>query len=102
MLKATKAPPIQFTLWPKTDHPWSRIHADFAGPLDGYYYLIIVDSYSKWPEVFRCKTPTTEITINVLHELFARFGVVDILVIDNGTQFTSGEFKHFCQCFQVN
>ena len=98
---AAKAPSIRFTPWPKTDRPWSRIHADFAGPLDGYHYLIIVDSYSKWPEVFRCKTPTTEITIKVLHELFARFGVVDTLVTDNGTQFTSGEFKHFCECFQV-
>ena len=98
---AAKAPPIKFTPWPKTDRPWSRIHADFAGPLDGYHYLIVVDSYSKWPEVFRCKTPTTEITINVLHELFARFGVVDTLVTDNGTQFTSSEFKHFCECFQV-
>ena len=99
---AAKAPPIQYSPWPKADRPWSRIHVDFAGPLDGSYYLIIVDSYSKWPEVFRCKNPTTETTINTLHELFARFGVVDIVVTDNGTQFTSGEFKTFCDNFQVD
>ena len=99
---AAKAPPIKFSPWPKADHPWQRIHIDFAGPLEGNYYLIVVDSYSKWPEVFRCKSPTTDFTVSTLHELFARFGVVDCLVSDNGTQFTSAEFKDFCEEFQIN
>ena len=64
-----------------------------------YYYLIIVDSFSKWPEVNRCKNPTTEITIKFLYDLFARFGVVDTLVSDNGSQFTSGESRDFCETY---
>ena len=99
---AAKSPPIKSSPWPKTDRPWSRIHVDFAGPLDGYYYLIVVDSYSKWPEVFRCKNANTEVGISALHEPFARFGVVDCIVSDNCTQFTSGDFKEFCEDFQVN
>ena len=99
---AAKSPPIKFSPWPKTDLPWTRIHVDFAGPLDGCYYLIVVDSYSKWPEVFKCKNPNSEVAIRALHELFARFGVVDCIVSDNGTQFTSGDFKEFCEDFQVN
>ena len=99
---AAKAPPIQFSPWPKADYPWSRILVDYAGPLDGQYYLIVVDSFSKWPEVFRCKSPTTDFTIKTLHELFARFGVVDCLVSDNGTQFTSRDFKEFMEDFQVD
>ena len=99
---AAKAPPIKISPWPKTDHPWQRIHIDFAGPLEGNYYLVVVDSYTKWPEVFRCKSPTTVFTVSVLHELFARFGVVDCIVSDNGTQFTSTEFKEFCEEFQIN
>ena len=82
---AAKAPPVQFSPWPKADYPWSRIHVDYAGPLDGQYYPIVVDSFSKWPEVFRCKRPTTDFTIKTLHELFARFRVVDCLVSDNST-----------------
>ena len=43
--------PTTFKPWPKTEQPWSRIHVDFAVPLEDFYFLIVVDSYSKWPEV---------------------------------------------------
>ena len=82
--------------WPKTEQPWSRIHVDFAGPLEDFYYLIVVDSYSKWPEVLRCRRPTMGTTIGFLHELFVRFGVVDCVVSDNGNQ-----FKEFSEIFQI-
>ena len=61
---------------------------DFAGPIEDVYYLIVVDSYTKWPEVLRCKRPTTGVAITFLHELFARFGVADCLV-----QRTGGTFR---------
>ena len=83
-----KAPPIAYKPWPKTDQPWSRIHVDFVGLMEDVYYLIVVDSYTKWQEVLRCKRPTTGVAITFFHELFARFGVVDCLVSDNRTQFT--------------
>ncbi|XP_014785323.1 uncharacterized protein K02A2.6-like [Octopus bimaculoides] len=37
--------------------------------------------------------------MNFLHELFARYGVSDATVCDNGTQFVSFEFKKFCKTF---
>ena len=66
--------------WPNTDHPWQRIHVDFAEPVDNMYYLIVVDSHSKWLEVLQCKRPTNNCTIEFLHELFARFAMVDCVV----------------------
>ena len=47
---------IQPHLWEPTSRPSDRVHADFAGPIDGFMYLVVVDSHSKWPEVFgmRC------------------------------------------------
>ena len=64
---AAKAPTTTFKPWPKTEQPWSRIHVDFAGPLEDFYYLIVVGSYSKWPEFLRCRRPTTGTTIGFLY-----------------------------------
>ena len=73
----------------------------FCRSLEDFNYLIVVDSHSKWPEVLRCRRPTPGTTIGFLHELFALFGVVDCVVSDNGSQFTSVEFKEFWEIFQI-
>jgi hypothetical protein len=83
--------------WCYPNKPWERIHVDFAGPLHNQMFLIVVDAYSKWPEVIQMKSTTSEKTIKVLRDLFARYGLVDQLVSDNGPQFTSEEFKTFMQ-----
>ena len=99
---ATKAPPVKYKPWPKMDQPWSRIHVDFAGSLEGFYYLLIVDSYSKWPEVFQCKKThyrgNNKLPSWIVHTIL---DWVDCLVSDNRTQFTSANFKEFCETFQI-
>ena len=87
-----KSPPVRTQPWPKTDIPWSHIHMDYAGPLNGYY-LVIVDSYSKWPEVFKYKHPTATNTIRALNKVFSQLGVPNTIVSDNGTMFTGSEFQ---------
>lgn len=81
--------------WEPTTRAWSRIHIDFLGPIKGFNFLIVIDSYSKWPEVFKTKTMTSGFVIDKLRETFARYGLVDTLVSDNGRQFTSAEFDKF-------
>lgn len=83
--------------WPKAEGPWQRLHVDFAGPIDGDYFLIVVDSFSKWPEIVRTSTITAKATIAILRSLFVRFGVPRTVVSDNGAQFTSEEFLLFCK-----
>ena len=97
---AAKASPIKFKSEPKTYLPLSTIHIDFTDPQEGFYYFIVVDSFSKWLEVQRYKNSTSEITITFLHNLFARFSVVDTKVSDNGSQFTSKKFRDFWESYQ--
>ena len=52
-----KAPPIKLNPWPKIGRSWSRLHIDFADLLKEQYYLIVVNSFSKWLEVIKCKNP---------------------------------------------
>ena len=62
-----------------------------------------MDSFSKWLEILKCKKQLTTraVIINFLYKLFSQFGVADCIVSDNETQFTSKEFKDFCQTFVV-
>ena len=38
--------PLHPWQWPS--RPWSRIHVDFAGPMQGKTFLLVIDSYSKY------------------------------------------------------
>ncbi|XP_041774515.1 uncharacterized protein K02A2.6-like [Anopheles merus] len=78
--------------WPKPSAPWQRVHIDYAGPIDGAYFLVAVDAFTKWPEIAKTASITSHSTIILLRGIFARF----TLVSDNGTQFTSEVFKEFC------
>ena len=85
--------PLQTWSWPK--QPWSRVHMDFAGPLDNRMLLVVVDAYTKWIEVIPMSNATSLSTIQQLRTLFAQFGFPRTVVTDNGTCFTSEEFKSF-------
>lgn len=88
--------------WPLPKRAWERVHIDYAGPYEGHNYLVVVDAYSKWPEIFIMGQTTTTATVAKLSELFARFGFPETLVSDNGTQFSSEMFEQFCMVSGIN
>ncbi|XP_055699702.1 uncharacterized protein K02A2.6-like [Phlebotomus papatasi] len=75
--------------------PWERLHLDFAGPVRGRIYLIVVDAMSKWLEVKVVKSQSSQEVVRVLRELFATHGVPAEIYTDNGTAFVSQEMKRF-------
>jgi len=84
--------------WAFPDRPWQRLHLDFCGPMFNRTFLVVVDAHSKWPEVFSfASTPTASQLILALRTIFGRFGLPEEIVSDNGSQFTSHEFKNFCE-----
>ena len=87
--------PLHVWSWPS--HPWERVHIDFLGPFMGKMILVVTDAHSKWPEAIVMKSTTSERTIAVLREIFARNGLPQQLVSDNGPQFCSSEFQLFMQ-----
>lgn len=87
---------------PKTSHewitptrPWSRIHIDFAGPFHNKYFLIMVDSYSRWPELFMVNNTTSATVIRLLRTVFSIHGLCELIASDNGSSFVSQEMKQF-------
>ncbi|XP_043206001.1 uncharacterized protein K02A2.6-like [Amphibalanus amphitrite] len=81
--------------WEPTSGPWQRIHVDFAGPVENKYLMVVCDSHTKWVEAIIMPTTSAGRTVEELRELFARFGIPDQVVTDNGPQFTSTEFGIF-------
>ena len=57
--------------------------------------VVVVDAHSKWPEVISVSSTTSSSTIEVLRDLFARFGIHEQIISDNGAQFVSEEFQAF-------
>lgn len=84
-------------IWEAAKKPFERVHVDFAGPFLGSYFFLLIDAFTKWPEVFILQTIQTKTTIEKCREIFSRFGIPEVLVSDNGAQFTSNEFQHFMQ-----
>ena len=74
---------------------YSRYYYDYAGPFLGMTFLVVVDASSKWPEVITMHSTTASKTIEVLRAVFARNGLPEQLVSDNGQQFIAEEFQLF-------
>ncbi|XP_065208399.1 uncharacterized protein K02A2.6-like [Planococcus citri] len=81
--------------WKSSEQPFERVHVDFAGPFLSLKYFVLVDSFSKWPEISVVKNEDAATVIRECTEIFSRFGYPSIIVSDNGTAFTSAEFQNF-------
>jgi transposase InsO family protein len=82
------------------DLPWMKIAADLCD-FDGRILLVIVDYYSNYVEVESVKSATSANVIKVFHAMFARWGIAQELVTDNGPQFASQEFARFTEHWGV-
>lgn len=87
--------------WPWPEGPAQRIHLDFLGPVEGKYYIIIIDAFSKWVFVKHMINITTNMTIKVLREYFSMWGIPSKLVTDNGTSLCSEEMEKFLKMNRV-
>ena len=80
-------------IWPVS--PWQRIHLDFAGPVGGGMYLVVVGAKSKWIEVLLMSSTTTAATVRALRYPFSVHGLPEEIVSDNCPQFVAQEMKDF-------
>ena len=77
--------------------PWQRVAADLFQWQNGNY-LVIIDYFSRFIEV--CNLPggtSAKQTIERLKAVFARYGCPEVLVTDNGPQFSCHKFDQFAR-----
>ena len=78
------------------NRPWSRVSADIF-QLAGNNYLVMVDHYSDFFELDSLRNTTASTVIRAMKRNFARHGIPDECITDNGPQFDSHEYSGFAR-----
>ena len=74
--------------------PWQKVATDIF-EWEKCSYLLMEDYYSRFIEVTRLGGLSTEAVIGAVKGIFARHGVPEEVVSDNGPQFSSRSFQNF-------
>lgn len=82
--------------------PWQKLALDFTEVTNGIHLLVVVDYFSRFPEIEIMTTITAKATIFKLRTIFARFGFPCEVICDNGPPFGSEEFVSFCKASGIN
>ncbi|MCP3667048.1 MAG: hypothetical protein GY696_31915, partial [Gammaproteobacteria bacterium] len=76
---------------PSPTKPWEQLAIDISGPyFNDNYIVVLIDYYSKYPEILSTKTITSTYIINWLREIFARYRNPGAIVSDNGPSSSAG------------
>ena len=75
---------------------WAKVGADLCD-LNGRTLIVCCNYYSNFIEVENITNITTRGVCKAFKAMFARYGVPDVLVTDNGPQFASSEFSEFAK-----
>ena len=86
-----KCPMIEVEIPP---YPWHTLGADLF-QVDGKWYLLVTDCFSKVPFVRPLPNTGALPTIRALKNIMSENGVPVKVISDNGVHFTAGEFTQF-------
>jgi hypothetical protein len=75
---------------------------DILGPfpraIGGYRYLYVtIDKFTKWLEATPLVKNNKQSAVKSIKAIICRFGVLNRIIIDNGSQFTSSAFQEYCE-----
>jgi hypothetical protein len=98
---ATELQPIPLS-WPFAQ--WGldmvgKLHKSWPG---GHVYMLVeVDKFTKWVEAAPVTTQDSTAAINFIKSILFCFGVPHSIITDNGTNFTSKEFKSYYESMGI-
>jgi len=86
--------PLQMS--PLPPEPWHTVHVDFCGPFPtGEYLFVVIDAYSRFPEVEVVHSTAASGVIPKLDRIFATHGLPRIIRSDNGPPFNSEDIRKY-------
>ena len=85
--------------------PYARISLDLTSPSAETHnktILTIVDYFSRYPEAFVLNYGSTNKILQHLRQTFARYGLPQLVVTDNGSVFRSQELANFFKSLGIS
>jgi len=88
------------------ESPFRRVGLEIIGPLPktkskNKYIIVLVDYFTKWVEAEPLTTIESNDVIKFLTRVFSHHGIPEVLITDNGPQFTSDTTKGFLDLYGV-
>ena len=81
---------------PLPQRPWEKV-ATYLMQLNKANYIVVVDYYSRYIEIASLKDTLSRTIIMHMKSIFARHGIPQVVVSDNGPQYASEEFASFAK-----
>lgn len=75
---------------------WSKVGADIFH-CNAKSFLLVIDYYSKFIEVSQLQSLQSNHVIRKMKKIFARHGIPEVVMSDNGPEFSSGHFRQFAK-----
>ena len=90
----------------EVSRPFEKVFVDLIGPLspsNGFNYIIVfICALTKWVELRKLRTPDAkEAAESLYEEVFTRHGTMDLLIMDNGSNFISQLFTQLTKILQI-
>ena len=79
-----------------SSRPWEKVAIDLF-QLEHKDFIVTVDYYSNFFEVDQLSTKTAKAVIHKVKAHFARHGIPDQVISDDGQPFASREFEEFAR-----
>ena len=89
-------PPQPLAMSELPNGPWQKLHIDFYGPLpSAEYLLVVIDRYSRFPEVEIVRSTKASTVIPKLDKIFAVHGLPTSVTSDNGPPFNGDDYDRY-------
>ena len=88
--------PLEMSPLPKG--PWVQVSSNLCGPFpNGELVLVVLDAYSRYPEIEIVRSTSAETVILAFNRIFAIHGMPEEVKTNNGTPFQSNAFAQFAR-----
>ena len=81
--------------------PWQHVAADFKGPIQGngksYYFHVIIDLLSRWPEVAVVTSTAFDKLVPSMEKVWSLHGIPETVTSDNGPPYQSRDWRKYAK-----